>query len=491
MRRISCSREGGAVVRLDAVTAEIRPRSDWEAADLGLAMARRDFWRCLSVWWLAVLLPTVVAGYFLWDSPVLWLLLFWWWKPAGSRMVLYEISRRLFGERPSWGEALREIPRCWWRRFFYRFVWARFSPWLPVTIAVEDLEGLRGKAYKQRCRQVTRRGESVVMWTYFISDLAAVWYGTAILVLVMMFIPEGQDGAWRMAMETWNPETPEDIPALIMRTVAICVMVSISLTDIFITGAGFGIYINNRTGMEGWDVELAFKRLAMRLGKVATVLMFLLMLWQPAVSHAAETAEQVIREVKSDPAFKVHTVTDKIPKKKPRSKHWDWLKFGAPEWLGTVLVVSLLTLLVGAVVWTVWINRHAIVMRRIGRTKPAAPPPARVVMGMEVTRESLPADVPSVAWELWKDGRNQDALGLLYRGAISQAIEAGRVEIRESDTEGDCMRRVDDAGAAAYPEYFRGITGAWVLQAYAGGHPSDAVFEQLCQQWPFGGREAT
>ena len=329
------------------------------------------------------------------------------------------------------------------------------------------------------------------MWAYFISDLAAVWYGTAILVLVMMFIPEGQDGAWRMAMETWSPETPEDIPALIMRTVAICVMVSISLADIFITGAGFGIYINNRTGMEGWDVELAFKRLAMRLGKVATVLMFLFMLWQPAVLHAAESAEQVIREVKSDPAFKVHTVTDKIPKKKPRSKFGDWLKFGAPEWLGTVLVVSLLTLLVGAVVWTVWINRHAIVMRRIGRTKPAAPPPARVVMGMEVTRESLPADVPSVAWELWQDGRNQDALGLLYRGAISQAIEAGRVEIRESDTEGDCMRRVDDAGAAAYPEYFRGITGAWVLQAYAGGHPSDAVFEQLCQQWPFGGREAT
>ena len=136
MRRISCLREGGAVVRLDTVTAEIRPRSDWEAADLGLAMARRDFWRCLSVWWLAVLLPTVVAGYFLWDSPVLWLLLFWWWKPAGSRMVLYEISRRLFGERPSWGEALREIPRCWWRRFFYRFVWARFSPWLPVTQSI-------------------------------------------------------------------------------------------------------------------------------------------------------------------------------------------------------------------------------------------------------------------------------------------------------------------------------------------------------------------
>jgi hypothetical protein len=49
-------------MRLDEVTAEIRPRSDWEAVDLGLAMIRRDFWRCLSVWWLAGHAGAVAAG---------------------------------------------------------------------------------------------------------------------------------------------------------------------------------------------------------------------------------------------------------------------------------------------------------------------------------------------------------------------------------------------------------------------------------------------
>ena len=164
-------------MRLDAVTAEIRPRSDWEAVDLGLALARRDFWRCLAVWWLAVLLPTVVAEWFLWDSPLLWLLLFWWWKPAASRMVLFELSRRLFGERPTWRESLRMIPGAWRRRFVYRFLWMRLAPWLPVTMAVEELEGLRGEACKQRCQQLKRRGDGVVMWIYMISDLTAVWLG--------------------------------------------------------------------------------------------------------------------------------------------------------------------------------------------------------------------------------------------------------------------------------------------------------------------------
>ena len=129
-------------MQLDAVTAEIRPRSDWEAVDLGFAMVRRDFWRSITVWWLALGIPAAIGAVVLWDHPLILLTLFWWLKPAGSRMVLFGLSRRLFGEVPSWRLIWREIPRAWTRRFFYRFVWARFSPWLPVTLAVEDLEGL-------------------------------------------------------------------------------------------------------------------------------------------------------------------------------------------------------------------------------------------------------------------------------------------------------------------------------------------------------------
>ncbi len=489
-------------MRLDAVTAEIRPRSNWEAVDLGLAMVRRDFWRCFAVWWLALLGPLVVAGWFLWESPMVLLLLFWWWKPAGSRMVLFEMSRRLFGERPAWREALRELPRVWTRRFFYRFVWARLSPWLPVTLAVEDLEGLRGAAYKQRCTQVTRRGEGVVMWIYFVADLASCWFGLAILLLVMMFIPEGQDGAWKTAVESWDPESPAEIPVLISRTVVACVMLAISLTDLFVTGAGFGVYLNNRTWIEGWDVELAFKRLARRLTGAAMLWLAMGMIFLPVTARAAEMAEmeepnepaRVIREVKADPVFKVHTVTEKVPNKRSSSWKWpSWLSFGgggAAELAGRVFAISAIGVLVGLIVWLIWKNRHALVFRGTGVEHSKSPPKARVVMGMNVSPETLPDDVPAAAWELWQNGRHQEALGLLYRGAISQAIDPGRVEILESDTEGDCVRRVDAAGAVAHPEYFRGITGAWIGLAYAGRRPEDRDVEELCREWPFAGRRA-
>jgi hypothetical protein len=477
-------------MRLDDVTAEIRPRSDWEAVDLGFALVRRDFWRCFAVWWLAVLIPTVTAGWLFWERPMLCFVLFWWWKPAASRMVLFELSRRLFGEHPSWRESLRQIPSAWTRRFFYRFFVGRLSPWLPVTLAVEDLEGLRGKAHKQRRQQLARRGDGAVMWIYLIADLAACWFGIALLMVVGMFIPEGQDGAWQMAVESYDPTNPTEIPMLILRAVAGCVILAMSITDVFVTGAGFGIYLNNRTWLEGWDVELALKRLARRLGGALLVMLFCLAP-MPLVSAEEDAADpaQIIREVKEHPDFKVHKVTEKIPKERENRWTWDWGSLGSlGEWFGKAMIFMIAASLLTALVWLIWANRHLFMSAGIGGGKVALIPKARVVMGLEVSPESLPEDIPSAALALWRLGRHRDALGLLYRGAISHVIESARVEIRESDTEGDCLRRVEQAGAAAWPDYFRGITGAWMRLAYAGLSPDDVEMEALCRQWPFGGR---
>lgn len=470
-------------MRLDTVTAEIRPRSDWEAVDLGFAMVRRDFWRCLSLWWLAMGPITLLAGFLLWDHPAWLLMVFWWLKPAGSRMVLYEISRRLFGEEPSWQAVWRQVPRAWVRRFFHRFVVARFSPWMPVTLAVEDLESLRGKDYKQRCVQVVRRGEGAVMWIGLVSHGSVVWFGLAILGTLQMFIPEGQDGAWKQALEGWDTQNMQEVPLLIARSVTACLMLAMSLTDLFATGAGFGIYINNRTWIEGWDVELAFRRIGQRLGKVAVVLVSFFILGVSAHGQEAETPADRIQQVKAHRDFIVHTVTDKIPKSKTTLSS---PPSGLMELLTYVFGISAVAILAGLICWAVWKNRHVFGMRRRGGKPVATAPSARVVMGMEVSPDTLPADIPSAAWALWSQGRQQEALGLLYRGSISRVMEIGRVEIHESDTEGDCMRRVESAGPAAHPDYFRGITGAWIRLAYAGIGPADADVQALCRQWPFG-----
>jgi hypothetical protein len=475
-------------MRLDRVTAEIRPRSDCESVDLGLALVRRDFWRCLTLWWLALGVPAGVAGWALWDSPVVFLMLFWWCKPAGSRMVLLQLSRRLFGEQPTWRAIWLELPRVWRRRFFYRFVWARLSPWMPVTLAVEDLEGLRGKTYQQRVGQMTRRGNGTAIWAYFIADLAAAWFGLAIFALVAMLIPEGQDAPWTQAMEEWDPTTPFEIPLLLMRTVTACVMVAMSLADVFLTGAGFGLYVNTRTWIEGWDVELAFRRLGQRLTKAAGVLLVVVCLCLPTPMRAQTPAETpltpqaAIEQVKSQKEFVVHKVKQRVTTSRQGETPWFAALLG--KMFGMMLGLAAVALVLGFLGWLLWKYRHGLRLQG-GRDKPARAWSARVVMGMEVTPESLPQDIPGVAWNLWSQGLHQQALGLLYRGAISRVIEHARVEILEADTEGDCLRRVAAVGGGASPAYFQSLTGVWISLAYAGRPPADAAVERLCREWPY------
>lgn len=62
-------------MKLEDVTMEIRPRSDWEAVDAGLAMARRDFWRSWAAWWMAVW-PVLLLIYPLREQPGWWAVIF-------------------------------------------------------------------------------------------------------------------------------------------------------------------------------------------------------------------------------------------------------------------------------------------------------------------------------------------------------------------------------------------------------------------------------
>lgn len=252
-------------MKLEDVTAEIRPRSDVEAVDLGFALARRDFWPCFSAWWLGMGPLIFVAGILLWNHPGWFLVIVWWFKTVGMRLVLFRLSRSLFGERPGWRAVLWEIPRAWKRRFFYRLILCRLSPWLPVALPVEDLEALRGKEYQRRCEQISRRGGAQAQMLYFTGHVAIEWIALSLILLAYSFLPMGQEGWWETMREAYDPAHPMEVPLGVTRFVVAFFLPAMALVDVFVTGAGFGLYLNNRTWIEGWDVELAFRRLAKRL----------------------------------------------------------------------------------------------------------------------------------------------------------------------------------------------------------------------------------
>jgi hypothetical protein len=473
-------------VRLEAVTAELRPRSDWESIDLGLALVRRDFWALSGAWWLGMA-PVLLLLPLLWQHPFWFGFVFWWWIPVGSRLALFKLSRILFGDRPGWGELLRELPRAVGRRFFHRMLWARLSPWRPLTGPVEDLEGLSGKKYRDRCRVLMRRGDSSVIVLGMWRLVLTVWLAITLFCTGLLFVPENAASGWQEVMALWWDGEGVTPPAGFSFVVMASLCLSMGLVDLFSTGSGFGIYVNHRTWVEGWDVELAFRRLGNRLSGIAGLVMAGLVMGLGAMDVVrAADPQQVVEEVLKDPDFKVHTET---------RGHWEpdfnwWPDWGLGGGGGVIdVVVMFLKIaffggIAALLVWLIHRYRHLFAGRGGGAKAPAVKA-ARVVMGMEVTPESLPDDVAASALRAWREGRRHEALSLLYRGAISWMIRHGGVEIAESDTENDCLGRIRRA-RAGHVDYFSELTREWVRLAYAREVPEDVRVESLCGRWPFG-----
>jgi hypothetical protein len=473
-------------MRLEDVSMEIRPRTDWEAVDSGLALARRDFWRCWCLWWLAVL-PVIALLYPLREAPVWWIVLLLWAKWVGCRMILFQLSRRLFGENPTWKSLWREIPRAWGRRFFYRMVWARFSPWKPISAAVEDLEGLRGEKFSRRLNMIHRKGEGTSILLTLFSAVSTAWLALGVFFLGLLFFPESVQERW---VENFDADQILASHGYLWLS-AVCMTFAASLVDVFLTGAGFGLYLNSRTWIEGWDVELAFKRMANRLRGIVPLWCVLGMLcFMPSADAAEEDApapKEVIADIKSHEDFTIHKEKHRVsaPSSRSSSRSYSGPAFSGLEGIlagfGYVMLGLFLVALIGGIVWLIMRSRLLV-----SRGKMALPQVerAKVVMGMEVTQASLPKNLLEQARLAWQGGDRLLAMSLLYRGSLAWWIEHARVNIQESDTEGDCLRRVAEL-RHAHGEYFHALTQAWLLGAYAKHFPPQESWEELCRQWPY------
>ena len=78
-------------MRLTDASVAIRPRSAWEALDLGILLAHRHARLLMGSWALLTLPLFAVLSLLLWQHPTLAILIFWWL--AGLRTAAAVHSR--------------------------------------------------------------------------------------------------------------------------------------------------------------------------------------------------------------------------------------------------------------------------------------------------------------------------------------------------------------------------------------------------------------
>ncbi|MEM8685533.1 MAG: hypothetical protein AAGF72_19120 [Pseudomonadota bacterium] len=506
-------------MNLENVTVELRPRSEWEAVELGARMVRRDAGSIYRAWFTltlpAILLIMLVTWFTEWGG--LALFLYWWLEPVTDGPILRIISRHLFGEKPDAAAALRATASTAWQNKLYwlspyRLHFAR-SAMLPIT----QLEGLSGSRRRARAKTIGSRifshGTGV---TAAYQHLVLSLYTGAIL-FVFMFMPESfraeHWGGWIESF--YSPESKvTELTNLLLFYLAQTIL------HPWFVGAGFGLYINCRTQLEAWDIEVAFRRMVQRraLATVLLVGVFAALTWvpAPAVAQETDTAEQ-------DPGFSGYWQDDEIDDALTRIYATDELDTmetvvenrriqqdddedeaddpfnpgleGLARFLdvfASVLAVVFefaIWLIAALLIVIVFLTRAQWLPYLTSVTEAASFRPRVVLADGEVSAEDLPDDLPAEVLSLWRGGHKREALSLLYRGTVFAAVNRYEIRLPDSATEQACLREVrrhaDDAGHV----FFRRVVTAWMLCAYASRVVDEAALEALATEWPrhFGG----
>lgn len=502
-------------MRLNDASVVIRPRTPWEAMDLGVLLSQQHR-RVLMASWAIVTLPVfaLLTG-LLWDSPSLALLVFWWLKPAFDRLPLYILSSALFGQTPTLKQALRQWPRLLKPQLLASLTWRRFSLSRSFTLPVVQLEGLDGLARQRRLAVLKQQDAGAARGLTVMGALLETTLWIGFMVLFYLLLPEQVELDWDW--QTLIAATEHDWRWLEHLVNALYVLILILWEPVYVA-CGFSLYLNRRIGLEAWDIELVFRRLRQRLTNVGACLLMAGLLWLPCTQPAwadepvdaptrprllqqpltSQAASDSINAVLDAPPFKnTETVTryrfgEDHPGQTGDAQAPGWLK-ALLEWLGgqhfnalaQLIEVLLWTAIIAALALLAWRYRnglHRWVRLRglpLNTLERAALEPTH---DLDLRPAPLPDDIAAHVEQLWSS-QPREALALLYRALLNRLVHDFNLPLTSADTEAQVLEQILHLQRPDLHTYSQRLTTHWQALAYGHRVPPAGLQQELCEGW--------
>jgi hypothetical protein len=471
------------------IAVALRRRSPWEAMDLGLAMLQR--------WWRTVYFPHLVVGGLValvatglaWtlEKPWVALALVWWLKPLYDRVVLHVLSRAVFGEVLAPRAVLGGAREWLGTGLFGALTFGRFDTTRSFNLPVRQLEGQRGGGGRSRKQLLGRRVSGYAVWlTVVCLHFEAVLYWS-LQRLAQLFLPAtALDGReFFEALSSGDVLSYGDLLAYAAAVLAL---------EPFYVAAGFALYLNRRTALEGWDIEVALRQIAQRHAPAAAVALLVLvfMIAPVSPSYAADkNPREEIAEVLKAPEFPHYRETQRWEPRDPRpakDSRDERAASGEGDWLGAIgyalaksAQVLFWALAACALAYALWWAARMLPRSRAPAAAPYRTPAS--LFGMELAPEKLPSDVAAAALALARAGRVREALGLLYRGALSDLVHRRGVELLASHTEAEALAVACTKLNVPGGLYLETLVKAWRESAYARRNPAPRELERLAQDY--------
>lgn len=502
-------------MQLNKAQAILRARNPWEAMDLGIVLARRHAGLLMATWAVITVPLFLVLTLIFWQQPTVAVLIIWWLKPAFERLPLYILSNALFDNTPSFTASIKAWPKLLKPQLFASLTWRRLSMTRSFDLPIQQLEGVAGAERQQRLVTLGRQYTRTPTWLTIIGlhIEMALWLGLVFLLYLLIPAQLQTDWSWAKLLEISQHQWlwAEHLSNFLY------VLVLIVWEPIYVA-CGFTLYLNRRTELEAWDVELVFRGLAQRLKGSAALLSIAVLCTLPysqptfaETPHIAdhyndelsideprllkqmlnsEQAQQSIGSLLDQPPFQNYKTVKSWRMGEANESTSNSSTFSAPAWLNNLLAqlsFGLQALLWGFVllVSVVIVWRYRQWLRTFGQQllprkkhQHAAP---TTLLGLEVSTASLPIDLIATAQALWPNDPRA-ALSLLYRGLLNHLIEVQALPLAAAHTEGEVVA-LTQASPESLQRYTQQLTRHWQNLAWGQRILPHSQFADLCSQW--------
>lgn len=514
-------------MQLERSRAVLRTRKPYEAADLGLLLLRRLYRPTLWAT-LCFVLPVQIAV--LWAcSSFDWgysLLALWWLKPLYDRPLGLVLGRGLFGDVPRGRVFMRALWTQGRRKLLADLTYRRFDPARSLVAPVALLEGVSG-AVAGRRRHALVMANSTSVATLLLSCMAIeVGCAAGISLGAMMLMP---DELQFILTDLFSADWDEVLAQMMLGAYAL----AIALCEPLYVASGFGLYIDRRTTLEGWDIELAFRTMTRRLASTAAaVLLVGGALYGAAAQAQAHDAgndaavadadagaaaqtdgrysmgaaspdrrlplPQTVEDGQAEAAM-ARVVARPELQREHTEEHWELRKHSdgsaptaMPAWLGafaksladsTAVLLWVLAAVVLAILLYMLVE-HVRQAAQLTLTVPVPEAEIRIRFDKLPGRPLAPGQVVPRARELLAAGDTTGALSVLYVGTLAALVLLDALEVPPQATEGECLRRVSAAPIAPLRrDLFQELTARWQLSAYAHVVPQPDQVHVLCERF--------
>ncbi len=508
-------------MNLDKIAAQLRLKTPFEAVDLGFLLAQR-FAQPLWTAWLTILGPLffliLTVAYFT-NSFWIPLMILWWLKPVYARIPVIVLSRAFFGSTPTQAQTLHAFPKAARKAStIWQITIARLSPFRGFFMYINDLEGGTSTQRRQRAQVLRNHNLDMAVYALFFIAMTCEW---VLFVACIMFFELVQPPS--MDFNLFDNITAlidgESTQPLFNTFLLASYALAVSLVEPIFAAGNFGLYISRRVELEGWDIEIAFRKLASRIHSknqgniptntalilIASALsaLFLLAPTSAVAQDFIEPTEEIcktsdivqttpadpqiqsrIKEILTAPEFgqpeiqKSWKLRDQYkPKPKASKQNIPLIPFGqifsAIAWaLAIVLVILLIVFLV----------------RRISI-------PSRSKKGISddwQQRFETNASTPKIASDLPEDiiaharaahakGDQTRALTLLYAGMLRALQRDLNIELAPGLTAYETTRHVRKNNGPH--DIVAEIANAWTARVFAHKTLDDLAFETILQRW--------